>query len=146
MKWGVGEFGRGLAMILVAAVGASCDSWPPGRPSGPWPGADQAAFDEMAARTRCRSTLGAPDCRVVPAPMPTPPSGAPAAIAPPAVPGGTKPVGTKPVPAPAAMAPVGRPTPLNPVPAPIPPAGPAPASPAPLSPAPLSPASTSASH
>lgn len=110
MKWGVWEFGRGVAMILVAAVVASCDSLPTGRPAGSWPGADQAAFDDMAARTRCRNTLGAPDCKVAPPALQTP---VPAATAAPPAP-------ARPVPAPAAVAPAGRPTPLSPVPAPAP--------------------------
>lgn len=31
----------------------------------PWPGADRAAFDAMQSTTSCRTTLAAPDCRVV---------------------------------------------------------------------------------
>lgn len=30
-----------------------------------WPGANQAAYDEMQETTQCRPTLGAPDCRVM---------------------------------------------------------------------------------
>ncbi|PWR23943.1 hypothetical protein DKG75_05175 [Zavarzinia compransoris] len=63
-------------LIAAGVLPAGCESWPPASGAAPWPGADRAAYDDMNLRTRCRTTLSAPDCRV----SPPVPAGGPAPV------------------------------------------------------------------
>lgn len=96
MKPRLGSIIRSVPLFAAFCLLTACESFSlPGlldsrlpTPSGEtWPGTNPAAYDRMTAETRCRPTLAAPDCRLVPAPTPDPVApGQPTPLAPAATP------------------------------------------------------------